>query len=480
MESTKNVRINIHFMLDDAGGSNFQENHDGYGSPNYNGYMFAEDMVERANELWAVQDDGTYGAWQYNSTANRYIPMRVRLLLTGVYFHKNSYWNSYSEGNSQFPSAWTVNTTYGVDTWNTINVYIAGNPNNGGIACGIGGICGNSNGLAVKLINSWHTYSQYPSWAVEYSADLLNHELGHVFGLYHDFEGTNTPTSLTPYGDRCEDTPIHPNCWSIWDTTPMSCLNNWAVQTNNVMSYSEHIGTLTPCQINRVHTSLSGVQQNYVHSCDNCIPANAFFKLDTPICARANVSGGYHQVGVLLDGRGSFNEDSYLIEIFETNANGSNTSVGNYFSQQYTGSVGKINLATFCGYNFQINKHYRIKLVTSKTDCLPQSQQVAWIYVTACDLASTPTTPITPRPKSLTISSQTPKNYLLISDTEQIVNIAIYDFMGRVLYKQSKINLHTGDNNLDLSNLSMLLSNNFYILAVQTTENIETHRFLMP
>ena len=80
-------------MLDDAGGNNFLPHEDGYGNRNYTGYTFAEEMIEKANVIWGHQDDGTYAAWLYNGTGNKFVPMRVRLLLTGVYFHKSSYWN---------------------------------------------------------------------------------------------------------------------------------------------------------------------------------------------------------------------------------------------------------------------------------------------------------------------------------------------------------------------------------------------------
>ena len=55
-----------------------------------------------------------------------------------------------------------------------------------------------------------------------------------------------------------------------------------------------------------------------------------------------------------------------------------------------------------------------------------------------------------------------------------------YDFTGRLLYQLPKMSLQTGENSLELSNLDLLLSNNFYILAVQTAEGVETHRFNIP
>ena len=72
---------------------------------------------------------------------------------------------------------------------------------------------------------------------IAYSARLLNHEVGHVFGLIHDFENTN----VAPYwGDGCEDTPHHYNCWSITDNTPINCFNNLSAtkRANSVDLYT--------------------------------------------------------------------------------------------------------------------------------------------------------------------------------------------------------------------------------------------------
>ena len=101
--ATKNVRVNVHFMLDDAGGNNFLPDQDGYGNRNYTGYTFAEEMINKANVIWSRQDDGTVGANLYNGTGNPNIPMRVRLLLTGD--RKSTRLNSSHITPSRMPSS---------------------------------------------------------------------------------------------------------------------------------------------------------------------------------------------------------------------------------------------------------------------------------------------------------------------------------------------------------------------------------------
>ena len=105
--ATKVVRVNIHYIANDNGTGNFKESHDGLGNNNYNGYLFADDIVHRANELWASHDNGTVQPWLYSGTVQpSNPPMRIRLILNGVYFHNNSYQN-----NSARKSDFSINNT---------------------------------------------------------------------------------------------------------------------------------------------------------------------------------------------------------------------------------------------------------------------------------------------------------------------------------------------------------------------------------
>lgn len=72
-------------------------------------------------------------------------------------------------------------------------------------------------------------------------ATLLNHELGHVFGLSHSW-----------YEDGCDDTPTHANCWNYTENPP--CDKN---VSNNVMDYNSQQMAWTPCQIGKVHLRMN-------------------------------------------------------------------------------------------------------------------------------------------------------------------------------------------------------------------------------
>ncbi len=63
---------------------------------------------------------------------------------------------------------------------------------------------------------------------------LMNHEVGHIFGLRHSWYKN----------DGCEDTPPNPNCWSSKKEGPCA-----GVISNNMMDYNNQQIAITPCQI---------------------------------------------------------------------------------------------------------------------------------------------------------------------------------------------------------------------------------------
>ncbi len=99
---------------------------------------------------------------------------------------------------------------------------------------------GNGVGMGpwVKLV-SWFHYKESGPWE---AIKLLNHEIGHCLSLRHSWRG----------GDGCDDTPIHPNCWSNTGEPPCD-----SFISNNVMDYNASMSAWSPCQIGRVHYSFS-------------------------------------------------------------------------------------------------------------------------------------------------------------------------------------------------------------------------------
>ena len=108
-------------------------------------------------------------------------------------------------------------------------------------------------------------------------------------------------------------------------------------------------------------------------------------------CREATVSftlpsSASESAAVWLDGSASEEEDSYFIEIFRTNAFGSNTVSGGYWSSWFNGQAGNINLAS--NYNFSHSGSgstvYRVRLGV-RNGCTVLEDQVAWISIFSDD-----------------------------------------------------------------------------------------------
>jgi len=73
---------------------------------------------------------------------------------------------------------------------------------------------------------------------------LLNHEIGHIFGLRHSWYRN----------DGCDDTPVHANCWQPNDTE--KCKDP---VSNNMMDYNYSQMAITPCQLGKIHKTFASI-----------------------------------------------------------------------------------------------------------------------------------------------------------------------------------------------------------------------------
>jgi hypothetical protein len=84
--------------------------------------------------------------------------------------------------------------------------------------------------------------------------------------------------------------------------------------------YAPH--AFTVCQTELLNADLAGAGNLFVHSCNGCMPAIAFFDMldEYRICPL----GGIHPGGqkAVLNGQAAFNEDTYLIDICEVDYTG--------------------------------------------------------------------------------------------------------------------------------------------------------------
>ena len=97
-----------------------------------------------------------------------------------------------------------------------------------------GGQAGIALGTSVKIADA---RTRKP-WQI---ASLLNHEVGHVYGLRHSWYKS----------DGCDDTPPNPNCWD--KNGGPKCKNG---VSNNLMDYNNQQRAITPCQIGVVRKNM--------------------------------------------------------------------------------------------------------------------------------------------------------------------------------------------------------------------------------
>lgn len=406
----KYVRIAVHFLLPgkiikldipdcDTNGTiisyiglgNFTETGDGFTNSGYNGYQRAEDIINQANaELednehqWRKANDPNVQNPPLNITYPANPPeVKVRYLLTGVYFHRDE--AAYYLQNTRAQ----IHAQYGVSPATTINVYYTPNGNWSGIANTFGGVA------KYVFNNDYFAYVKPAcrNWSLTYSGSILNHEIGHTLGLRHTWNED----------DNCTDTPLgylydewsngactfnqRANCWSYDLSIPTCPTSNggrpcdeWYKISNNLMDYNQYAPhAVTECQIAQMNADLTGSGNMFVHSCNGCMPSVAFFQLpDVYNICPSPLPG----VAFFLNGTASFNENRWLIDICEVDPANPNTCINNINTGWNTGTIGKVNLLSF--YTFQVNKHYRIKLIVDNSECPPSSEFSKVIEVKGC------------------------------------------------------------------------------------------------
>jgi hypothetical protein len=365
---------------------NFTETGDGLGNA-YNGYKRAEDIIKGANEVLnnnnpaarRANDPNVQNPPLLNVTYPSTPPeIKHRLLLTGVYFHRNN--DAYY--SMDFPD---LHDNYAVNAENTINVYDTGERWFQGAVIDVGG------SRKYTIFNSYGIYVVpfCRDWSLIAFSGLLNHEIGHLLGLDHTWD----------QNDYCDDTPrgfkyLNPNnscdtsnanCWSL-DVNKPSCTgpkpcDDWSKVTNNYMDYGSLPPSLTTCQIARTVADLSGAGNKFIHSCGGCMPAIAFFDIKPTYKTCLNKFGV--PFAYFLNGKASFNENRWRVRICEIDPTSPDVCLGDdYITNWNTGEISEFNLSSF--YSFQANKHYKVTLTVYNTNCGENSSYSRVISTLPC------------------------------------------------------------------------------------------------
>ncbi len=232
----KYIRVNFHWV----NSSDSSKNYYGKEAIEYTKGLLhsANKDLETNNKLW----------FPYKNKLPT-LPTRYHYLLTsdpdqpgtnGIYFHYDDELCYYiHKGRDRNLFDRRVIEKYGVGRDSVLNIFIMPHhPDSVASPTYLAGGVGVALGNDIKIAGIFE--NKAPSWVYR---GVLNHEVGHVFGLAHAWLSN----------DGCADTPPHPgNCWNRTVAPPCDTM-----ATNNVMDYNALQNAWTPCQIGKVQRSMA-------------------------------------------------------------------------------------------------------------------------------------------------------------------------------------------------------------------------------
>ncbi|MFL5731488.1 MAG: zinc-dependent metalloprotease family protein, partial [Cytophagaceae bacterium] len=308
----------------------------------HNGFWYAESLIASSNDKLA--NNQPMHLPLPNSIPNP--ATNIRLVLTGIYFHRDDNFYEYTLANR---SSSDLNNTYGVNINSEINVFAQWHGlygSNGG-AGGIAACIGPCSIPWAKLVGIWNTStSGHAPWEM---GGCLNHEIGHNLGLLHTQQ------------DALIDTPTHADLWSC----------NNPSGSNNLMDGNCEKDAITPLQLDMMHHVLDNYYANYVVCCTT-VPVTAAFSMKSTVASNEKL---------YLDGswRWGKYETGYTIDIYQTDAYGSQTNFGDSYSQTFSGQYGLIDLSDL--YTFVPGNFYKIKLTVLGSGCNSGDTEEAWVKI---------------------------------------------------------------------------------------------------
>lgn len=371
------IRLRIHFFLNnDCEGSLIVGPGENQNLELEDAWQIAETMVDDANAFWeTIEGHLNWANLQHNLPEQNTPLFPVRYILSGVNIHCSSVDGNLNGG---FPDLY-------VDPATEIQVFF-----------------GNVTYQNEKA-NGYAFVGGY-RLAVETSASsLLNHELGHCFGLYHSHDQQDYCTDTWYYKwswDKNGDGQPDESASKCWDNFPHGeDLNNngidgdedfcsdfyypnnphpccsWTNNSNNMMTHSAwaanpNIAALTECQLNRMLSSIATEKCEYIAQIGgDCPPPGAAVGVLPTVSGIMDCPTCFHL-------EGSDNETSYRVTLM--------TNTGNIILQtsQLSGQAGKyclkpktVNGNTTWPYGLQAGTTYKFKLEVFN-DCSSTDEEI--------------------------------------------------------------------------------------------------------
>lgn len=228
------IRVNVHVMENSSGTAH---------RPKDSVRVFMNELLRYSN----IELDTNVWHWR-SPEGTPALPKRYRYVLTpqpnqpeddGIYFHyDDSLYYFVSQGKNQNNYSRDVIRKYSIGADSILNIFVlVHHPDS------MKSKTYRANGQGIALGTALKIAGVLESREGPISFDgLLNHEVGHILGLYHAWTE-----------DGCPDTNNHPNnCWE-WSPDP-PCRNT---ASNNMMDYNAYQIALTPCQVGKIQATFA-------------------------------------------------------------------------------------------------------------------------------------------------------------------------------------------------------------------------------
>lgn len=390
----------MHFLQHDNGTGNFSALDDGRpGTPGTNdtGYSYAQALISACN---GHMDQNPPLRLAPGSTLTP-IRKRIRWVLEGVYFDRNSHYRSMAGAdNNSFDdfaplciradsviniflaeeAAWPYTASGAPVTFPKTRGYVySSNQAN----CNSWGAPGK---LWAVVASPWTKFilGNTGSWEL---APAVNHELCHLLGLNHPFQ-----SSSFNWGE-CADAPMNANCWNVNQPATPDCSSINQV-SNNLMDYNFSQSSLAPCQIGIMQDNLNScLASRYVYRCSDCLPVTATFEVAA--------EEGCMPTVIWMDSRVATNYDWYKMTIDRLNFQGQIVAGTHYEKTVFGQLLGRTPLNA--AYSFRAGTTYRVQLATYGY-CGSDAVQVRFFTTPSCfaippqPRAAAPSPPTTPSP----------------------------------------------------------------------------------